>query len=176
MAVATTTALAYAAIAASLAGAGVSAYSASQQAKAQEEMGVRNAQVQQSAADNEALAATESAKRQREENKRRLASIRGMQAKAGVNIGQGSTLDVLGESAAELELQALDLFRQSHAKQQQLTGQAGMSLWEGQQASSAANTQAIGTLLGGVSSTGGMYNSYVSSGVLPGGGNRNPVR
>lgn len=166
MAVATTTVIAYAALAATLAGAGISAYSAQQAGKAEEQMDIRNAQVAQQAANNEALAATENAKRQREQNRRHLAMIRSRQAKSGVQIGAGSSLDVIGESAAELELQALDLFRQSDAKQRQLVGQAGMSIWEGGQAADAGNLQAIGTLIGGVGSAAGGYSSYRRTGVI----------
>ena len=165
----TGTVLAYASIAASLAGAGISAYSAHQQGKAQEKMNLYNAQVAKDAARNEEAVSRENVKRQREMNRRKLASIRGNMAKSGVNLGTGSALDVIGQSAGELEMAALDLFREHDARQRQLTAQAGMSVWQGSQAMEAAKMSAIGTLIGGVGQAAGGYVEGYRSGVIGGG-------
>lgn len=166
MAVATTTVLAYAAIAATLAGAGISAYSAHQQGKAQEQMGKYNAKVAENAALNEAQTAAENAKRQREQNRRQLASIRARMAGGGQQIGAGSALDVLGTASSELELQTLDLFRDSEARRRQNLSQASMSRWEGAQAARAGNLNAMGSLLSGAGSASHNYVQYTQSGVL----------
>jgi hypothetical protein len=156
----------YASVAASLAGAGISAYSSHQQGKAQERMAHHNAKIAQNAANNEALAASENAKRQRDENRRRLASIRGKMAKSGVNTGAGSAVDVLGTASSELELQALDLFRDSEIRRRNFQSQGAMSLFEGSQAKAAGNINAIGSLISGAGSAADSYVSGYDSGVF----------
>ena len=146
--------LAFAAIAASLAGAGISAYSMYQQGQAQEAMGKYNAKVAENQATAEADVAQENAKRQREMNRRQLSAIRAKMAGSGVSQSQGSSLDVLGSAASELELQTLDLFREGEAKQISYRNQAGMDRWQGKQAAQAGTIGAIGSLIGGVASTG----------------------
>lgn len=158
--------LAYASIAASLAGAGVSAYSAHKQGQAEKDMGIYNAKVAQDARKNEELVSMENSKRQRKENERRLSMIKGGLIKNGVNIGTGSSLDVISQSAGELELAAMDMFRNSDAKQRQLTNQGAMSIWQGGQAAEAANISAIGTLIGGVASAGSSYSDFRRTGAI----------
>lgn len=146
--------LAFASIAASLAGAGISAYSMYQQGQAQEAMGKYNATIAENQASHEADVSAENAKRQREMNHRQLSAIRARMAGSGVSQSQGSSLDVLGASASELELQTLDLFREGEAKQVAYRNQAGIERWQGSQAATAGKIGAIGSLIGGVASTG----------------------
>lgn len=157
---------AYASIATSLAGAGYSAYASHQQGKAEEKMANYNAKLAQQEARNAELTAQENAKRQRKENRHRLAAIRSKVAKSGVAMGTGSPLDVLAQTAGNLELEALDLFREGELRRRSLLNQASMSVYQGQQAKSAANTQAIGSLIGGVSSAAGGVMSGYQSGVF----------
>lgn len=137
-------------------GAGVSAYGQYQSGQAQEDMAKYNAKIQADAANNEAQAGAENARRQREENRRRLATMRTRIAGSGVNIGAGSSLDVLGEAAGELELQALDVFRDSDARQRQLKSQSVLTSFEGKQASRAGTIGATGTLISGLGQAGSM--------------------
>lgn len=146
--------LAFAAVAASLAGAGISAYSMYQQGQAQEAMGQYNSKVAEQAATSEADTAQENAKRQREMNHRQISAIRAKMAGSGISQSQGSSLDVLGAAASELELQTLDLFREGEAKQVAYHNQAGMDRWQGSQAAQAGTIGAIGSLIGGVAQTG----------------------
>lgn len=146
--------LAFASIAASLAGAGISAYSMYQQGQAQEAMGQYNAKVAEQTATSEADTAQENAKRQREMNHRQLSAIRARMAGSGVSLSQGSSLDVLGAAASELELQTLDMFREGEAKQIAYANKAGIERWQGEQAATAGTIGAIGSLIGGVASTG----------------------
>ena len=146
--------LAFAAIAASLAGAGISAYSSYQQGQAQNDMAKYNAKVAENQATSEADVAHENSKRQREMNRRQLSAIRSRMAGSGVSQSQGSSLDVLGAAASELELQTLDLFREGEAKQTAYRNQAGIERWQGEQAATAGKIGAIGSLIGGAASTG----------------------
>lgn len=158
--------MAFAGIAASLAGAGISAYSSYQQGQAANAMAKHNAKVASNAATNEAQVAQQNAIRQREASRRQLASIRSKMASSGTAIGAGSSLDVLGTAASELELKTLDLFRDSDAKQRQYNNEATMTLWEGKQAAKAGTIGALGTLIGGVGSAMGSYTDARKSGVI----------
>lgn len=160
----TTAIAAYAAIAASLVGAGVSAYGQYQAGKAQKKMGEYNAKVAENAAKSEAQASAENAKRKREQNQRVLSGMRARMAAGGANIGAGSSLDVLGDSASELELQALDMFRNSDAQIRQYGSQAGMSRYEGNQASAASKYAAMGNLISGAGSAASGYGNANYSG------------
>lgn len=137
---------------ASAAGAGISAYSSYQQGKVQEAMAERNAKIAENAAVNEALVAAENAKRQREKSHRELAAIRSHMAGSGVQMSTGSSLDTIGQAASEFELQAMDLFRDSEARQMAYQNQATTERWEGREAATAGRYAAIGSLLGGASS------------------------
>ena len=141
--------LAIATVATSLVGAGISAYSSYQQGKAQEAMADRNAKVADNAAANEALAAAENSKRMRENSHRQLAAIRSRMAGSGVRMATGSSLDIIGQAASEFELQTMDLFRDSTARQMTYQNQAVTSRWEGGQYAAAGTLGGIGSLLSG---------------------------
>lgn len=138
---------------ASMAGAGISAYASYQQGKAQEAMGERNAKIAENAALNEAQVAAENAKRQREQNRRQLAAIRSQMAGTGVQMSTGSSLDAIGQAASDFELQAMDLFRDSTARQMTYQNQATMERWQGGQAAMAGKYSAGATLLSGAAGT-----------------------
>jgi hypothetical protein len=146
--------LAFASIAASLAGAGISAYSMYQQGQAQQDMAEYNAKVAENQAKHEADVSRENATRQREMNRRQISAIRARMAGSGVSLSQGSSLDVIGAAASELELATLDLFREGEARQVTYRNQAGIERWQGEQAATAGKIGAIGSLIGGVASTG----------------------
>ena len=158
--------IAIASIAASLAGAGISAYGSYQQGKAQEEMGKYNAKNAELAAASEADTAAQNSIRMRQQSQRQLSAIRARMASGGVRQDTGSSLDVLGEASSSLELQALDMFRESRAKQTAYQNQAGMEIWQGNQAMSAAKIAAGSSLIKGVGQAGSNAVGFRQSGVF----------
>ena len=82
------------------------------QAKATERTAKYNAKVQENAAIQEDMEMREQISRTRRENKRLLASQRAGVAASGIEM-TGSPLEVLGANAANLELRAQDMARQS---------------------------------------------------------------
>jgi hypothetical protein len=158
--------VAIASVAASLAGAGMSAYGQYQQGKSAQAMTKHNAKIASTAASNEAQTAQQNSIRQREASRRQLSNIRARMAGSGVQQSTGSSLDVLGESASELELQALDLFRDSDAKQRMFGNEAAMTTWQGDQAAQAGKTAALGSLISGAGSFASNYSSSRSSGLI----------
>ncbi len=151
-----------------LAGAGVSYYGQRKAGEAQKRMGEYNAKVAENAAKSEAQAGAENIKRKREQNQRVLSGMRARMAAGGANIGAGSSLDVLGDSASELELQALDMFRNSDAQVRQFSSKADMSRYEGNQASAASKYASMGTLISGAGSAALSYGNASYSGAIGG--------
>ena len=152
--------LAVAALVVSAVGAGVSYYGSQQQAKATERVAKYNAKVQENEAIQQDMEMREQISRTRRENKRLLASQRAGVAASGIEM-TGSPLEVLGANAANLELQAQDMARQSTLGVMRGQTQAKATIWEGKQQAKGIRTQAAGTLLsdagkvaGGVYSTG----------------------
>lgn len=157
---------AIAGLAVSLAGTGIAAYSSYQQGQSQEAMAKRNASIASSAAANEAAVAAENSSRQRNQNRRQLSAIRARMAGGGTQIGMGSNLDTQAAAASELELQAMDLFRDGDARANQYRNQAAIGSWQGEQYGQAGTIGAIGSLIGGASSAYGQYSDAKSSGVF----------
>ena len=138
--------LAVASLVVSAVGAGVSYYGSQQQAKATERTAKYNAKVQENAAIQEDMEMREQIARNRSENKRLLASQRAGVAASGIEM-TGSPLEVLGANAANLELQAQDMARQSTLGVMRGQTQAKATIWEGKQTAAGIRTQAAGTLL-----------------------------
>lgn len=149
----------------------VGAMAAIQQGKAAKAAGDYQAAVQRNnatiAGQNAVIvrdqAAAEAAQVQRE-NYLRLGSIRASQGKAGGAAGEGSVLDVLGDQAAQGELERQNVIYQgelqarSHLNQQAGDlASANMSQMAGKQAQKASYFRAGTTLLGGASSS---YSAY----------------
>lgn len=155
---------------AAVAGGTVAAISAKEAGDAQEAAGKANAQIALNNANAEAEVAAENAKRKREDNRRQLAAIRARMAGGGVQIGTGSSLDVLDTAASDLELQTLDMFRDSQARQVQFGNEAKVQKWTGAQAASAGKIGAVGSLLSGIGSASSGYTKYKDSGVIQTGG------
>ncbi len=151
---------------AAVSGGALAAVSAKQAGDAQEDAGNANAQIAANNASAEADAAAENASRKRADNRRQLSAIRARMAGGGVQIGTGSSLDVLDTAASELELQTLDMFRDSSARQVQFENEARVQQWTGKQASRAGNIGAVGSLLSGIGSASSGYGDYKSSGVI----------
>ncbi len=134
------TALAIGALALTAIGTGISVYSAYEQGKVASNASEANAQQAQQQAANADLENRENIRRQRVENQRLLAQQRVGYAASGVEIGNGSPLEQQADTAAILELDALDRNRASLTQQQSLFDQsAGFS-------ASASNYRRAGTL------------------------------
>lgn len=83
-----------------------------------------NAKALQDQAANERLVAQENARRQRGLNERELARMRARMAASGVNISEGSPLNLQEESAELLELRVLEIGRQAEMRVQTLNYQS----------------------------------------------------
>ena len=156
------------ALAASVAGTAVSAVGSIQAGKAQEEAAAQNAANQRAQAEAEQSAAEEQMRRERANNRERLSTMRAKMAMSGASISQGSPLAALGETAGRLELGVQDFFQRSREQYAARQSAAAMGIWEGGQASSAANTQAFGTVLSGATKAGSMVSSGRNLGLYGG--------
>ena len=154
--------LAVAALVVSAVGAGVSYYGSQQQAKATERVAKYNAKVQENEAIQQDMEMREQISRTRRENKRLLASQRAGVAASGIEM-TGSPLEVLGANAANLELRAQDMARQSTLGVMRGQTQAKATIWEGKQTAKGIRTQAAGTLLSDAGRiAGSAYSAYGS--------------
>jgi hypothetical protein len=117
-----------------------------QQAKAAEASAEFNAKV----AENEALRVqqetAEQTKRTRIANKRLLGRQRAQIGKAGV-LEMGSPLELMAETAGELELGVLDSIRAGQAQREQLLNQAAITRFEGKSTATGLRRAAFGSLL-----------------------------
>ena len=144
-------------------GAAFSAYSAIQQGKAQSANMKYQAQLAEynaKVAENDATLARQAAEADADTIDRRrriaLAQNTAQFAAQGVTIGEGTTLDVLGNTAAEYELERQNRLHQGElgqrsnliAAQQQRSNASGL-LAQASQAKSAGYTSALGTLAKG---------------------------
>ena len=130
----------------SAAGAAMSYKASVDQAKATERVAKYNAKVQENEAIQQDMEMREQISRTRRENKRLLASQRAGVAASGIEM-TGSPLEVLGANAANLELRAQDMARQSTLGLMQGQAKAKATIWEGKQTAAGIRTQAAGTLL-----------------------------
>lgn len=156
--------VAYATLAATVAAAGVAAYSAEKQAHYQRAVADNNAKI---ASANATLALQ---KGQTEEQAKRTATAqmiskeRAMVGAAGVDVNTGSPLKVQSDTAELGELDALTIRSNAarsawNARNQQMGFES-----EGAQASSAGNLEAFSSLLGGASSFASKWQGYRSTG------------
>ena len=139
------------AVAVAVVGAGVAVYGQVQQGQAAEASGEYNAKVAQNAALQAEMDSRENIRRKRVENRRMLAMQRGRYAKSGVEEA-GTPLEVMAETAGLLELDALEMGRQSRMEAARLRSQAGYDLAMGKMGAQSAYTSAGATLLTGASS------------------------
>jgi len=147
------------AVAATLASAGVAAYSQVQQGKIAEATARYNAQLQETEAEQADLEAREELRRLRVMNQEQLAARRAEIGASGVVGFTGSPLAVLGEEAGRLELKAQDMSRAATLQRQRGFAGAAMTRWEGRNYAKASNVAAGGTILGGVSKAASGYGS-----------------
>jgi len=157
--------LAIVAIAATVAGAGISAYSSYEAGKSQEALGKYN----QAVMNNEALArqadARAAANAQRAQNEALKAKQRALYAKAGV-VSAGTPLLVQAEQAATLEMAALDIERTGNIEAGRMRAQGDLDRMQGKIARRGANMQAAGTILQGAGSAAGMGAGFRYQGIV----------
>lgn len=137
------------ALAAAAIGAGIQVAGNIQQAKAAKASAEFNAKV----AENEAVRVeqerSEDNRRLRIRNRRLQATQRVLTAKGGVTEA-GSPLEIMAETAGELELDVLDLNRARFAKVQQLKGVAEITRFEGRARATGFKLAAAGAGVAGV--------------------------
>ena len=153
MAFATTTVLAVASLATTAAATGISVYSSTQQAKAQEAAAAENARALGEAAQAREAEAHENTYRSHRDARRQIASLRTRLASSGTQLNNGTNSDILGNASLRLETQISEQARAAQMDARAIRHNATLSIFQGNQASAAARNQAGGTILQGFGST-----------------------
>lgn len=146
-------------------GTGASVYSQIQQGETQARIAEYNAQVQKNEADRLDMERRENLKRQRERNRRMVERQRGIIAKSGFE-EEGGALSALADSAALLELEALDADRAARIRSNNLNQQVGLTLLQGQSLQSASNLSAAASGISGAGRLAGSSFSLLNSGAI----------
>lgn len=149
-------AIAYIAAGTALAGAGVSAYAAVEQGRAQERISNYNAAVAEQEARDKTRDSMLAAKTQREQSQKALARTRALYAKAGVTDTTGSPLLVQVEQAGELEKAAVSYEVAGVNAATQLKAQAALDRMSGAAARRGGALSAAGTILSGIGQAGSL--------------------
>lgn len=136
------------AIAITVVGTGVSVYGQVQQAQTAKAMGQYNAKLAEQQALQTEMDAAENIRRKRRENKRLLATQRSRYAAAGV-LEEGTPLELLAESAGNLEMETLDYDRQQRMAAAGLRAQGAADLALGSNQARGAYIGAGASLLQG---------------------------
>lgn len=124
-----------------------------------------NSKVQENQTIQADMEARENIARERAASRRFLSSQRAAMAKSGVTEA-GSPLEVLGETAGRLELQAQDQFRAASARRLYGLSQSANTLTEGYAQSKGYQMAAAGTLLSGAAKAAGQYGDFKYSGTF----------
>ena len=123
------------------------AYTQYQQGKAQQANHEYNAKLARNQALQLDAEARENAWRARRNNERELARVRARLANQGGASNMGSSLNVMGNVAKELELRVMDDWRAAEVKRASLMAQSAFDRTRAKQAGSIAPLMAAGTLL-----------------------------
>lgn len=143
------------------------AYTQYQAGQAEKAMAERNAKALSNQAQQTEWEARENARRQRQNNASVQGSLRARLASQGSMIDSGAPLEILGQTAARLELDVLDKARAANSQIVALQSAADLELWGGEQAEKSANMRAFGTLLSSVGSAASKgYSSYQSGSLI----------
>jgi hypothetical protein len=153
------------ALAAAVVGTGVAVYGQVQQAKTAKAVGAYNAKLAENQALQAEMDAAENTRRKRKENRRLLATQRSRLAKAGV-MEAGTPLEVMAETAGNLELETLDYARSIRMQASGLRAQGAMDRVMGSAQARAAYIGAGASLLSGASSVAGMSYEFQQSGAF----------
>jgi hypothetical protein len=149
--------MAGAGIAATVIGAGVSAYGQIQQGKTANAFAQRNAQIMNRNATIAQQNSEFNAKlKEREDKRRRAGQAAGLQA-SGVEIYEGTNLIAMATQEFTDDMNAQLIRRGGAIESQNLQMQAGVTIAEGKAAKTAGYTAAGGSLLTGMGSAGSQY-------------------
>jgi len=140
------------AVAITAVGTGLSAYGAYEQGKQAEKMAEYNAAVERNNALQAQMEAQVAAKAKRKEAEAMNKRQRALYAKAGVVAGEGTPLEVLAETAMDMELEALEIERFGKVTAQKHRDQAAIDIYSGKAAKRAGTLNAGATLLSGLGS------------------------
>lgn len=165
MAAISATTLAITAMATSVVGMGVQLYSQKKQRDATRRVTEFNAKVAENEAINTDLEARENIRRKRKENRRTLAAQRSKVGPMGVTF-EGSPLEQLGESAANLELEVFDLSRAAENRIRSLTSKAEQTRIAGKEQIDALRLKSVSTILNTGTSLMGSAAGYRHQGII----------
>jgi hypothetical protein len=140
------------------ASAAVSAIGAIQQGKAAKAAADYNATISIQNAQIARADAAAMAGQQDRENYLRLGAIRAAQGKSGGEVGEGSVLDVLGDTAAQGELEKQNIIYQGEQRARGFTNTATLDTFSGKQAQTAGYMKAGSELLSGGANAAYAYN------------------
>lgn len=135
-----------------IAAAGVTAVAAIQQGQAARAASKYNSAVQMQNAQLARAEAQRVHEQQSRENYLRLGAINAAAGKSGGSASEGSVLDVIGDVAAQGELQKQRILLGGELKARDYTNTAILDEFEGKQAQTSSYFKASGALLGGASS------------------------
>jgi hypothetical protein len=139
------------------ASAAVSAIGAIQQGKAQKAAADYNAAISIQNAQIARADAAAMAQQQDRENYLRLGAIRAAQGKSGGVANEGSVLDVLGDTAAQGELEKQNILYQGEQRARGFTNTAALDTFSGKQAQRSSYMKAGSELLGGAANAASAY-------------------
>jgi hypothetical protein len=128
-----------------------------------------NSKVQENQAIQADMEARETIARQRAQNRRFMSSQRAAIAKSGI-AEAGSPLEVLGETAGQLELQAQDQARAARLRLSSGLSQSANTLTEGLAQSKGYKMAATGTLISGAAKMASQAGSFSYNGNFGGSG------
>ncbi len=135
----------------------VSAVGAIQQGKAAEAAANFNATVAQQNAQIVRTQAKADARQSERETYLRLGAIRAAQGKSGGAAGEGSVLDILGDTAAQGELEKQDIIYRGELRARGFTNDATLDIAQGKAAKTAGYLKAGTDLLSGGVNAYGAY-------------------
>ena len=130
----------------------VGAMSAISAGEAQQDALDYNAEVMEAQAQSDRDAASYEENRQREANAKLRARQRVAYLSSGVDLSEGTPLEVLGNQAGEMEMDALAIRYNGELKAKQSESQANIYRMQGVQASKAGFTNAGSSLMTGLGS------------------------
>lgn len=116
---------------------------------------------------NKQLEFIEQMNREREKSRRTMSTIRARLASTGTDTTAGTPLQILGESAGNIELSFQDAARRQFVQDQSMTSAAAMARFEGKQAKTASYISAGGQFLQAAAGLGNAYTGQVRTGALP---------
>lgn len=140
---------------------GMSIYSQRQQGKSAVAAAKYNNQLAEQEAENLQSETAENIARARINNRRSLSTLRSRAAASGTLTTSGSTAAALGEAAGTLEVGIADAARAAAIRAKSIRQQGQMGVFNAAQQKKAANFQAIGTGIAGLTKAAGTaYSNY----------------